>query len=110
MNLALKRHPETNPIEDHRHHQPEPGAERVDWTDPDLARITRLRLLTEPGFPFMDVSYVWGVLKDGSKVLVDVPFDQLPRKGSHREIVLYAEQDGVYAKGLGIFDSISILF
>ena len=101
---------ETNPIEDARHHEPPVGAPTVDWADGDLARITRLRLLTEPGFPALDVSYVWGVLNDGTKVLVQVPFDQLPRKGSHRAIVDYAKQDGVYARGLGIFHAISILF
>lgn len=53
--------------------RPASGAETVAWDDPDLARITRLRLLggyLGPGFYVYDVSYTWGVLKDGTAVNV----------------------------------------
>ena len=38
--------------------------EHVRLGDPRLERIVRLRLLTEPGYPYFDISYVYGVLKD----------------------------------------------
>ena len=101
---------ETNPIGKFRHHSPEEDATSVDWTDSDLSQITRLRLLTEPGFPMYDVSYCWGVLHDGTKVNVQVPFDQLPRKNMRGAIIEAAKQDRVYASGLGVFDALSILW
>jgi hypothetical protein len=39
-------------------------------------------------------------------VMVSVPFKRLPRYGLRRMIIKYAQEDGVYAKGLGIFDAI----
>jgi hypothetical protein len=79
----------------------------VDWTDKRLAKITRLRLLSDPGFPFWDVSYCYGQLRDGTNVHVDLPFSQLPKRDMKAWIIKYAKKDGVYAKGLGIFDNIS---
>lgn len=81
----------------------------VDWTDPRLARVTRLRLLSDPGFPLWDVSYCWGVLRDGTNVEVQLPFDQLPKRGWKKEIVRLAKADNVFAKGLGILDNVSTL-
>jgi len=100
---------ETNPLES-RHHSPGTGAITVDWTDRDLSRITRLRLLTEPGYPLYDVSYCWGVLRDGTKVRVRLPFHRLPRKNMRGAIIEAAKQDRVYARGLGLFDALSILW
>lgn len=81
----------------------------VDWTTKGL-RVTRLRLLSDPGFPAWDVSYCHGIL-DGKHVDVQLPFDQLPKyKGSiTKHIIEYAKKDGVYAKGLGILSCISTL-
>jgi len=81
----------------------------VDWTDKRLAKITRLRLLSDPGYPAWDVSYCYGQLKNGANVKVDLPFRQLPKRGVIGTILKYAKKDGVYAKGLGIFDNISRL-
>lgn len=85
-------------------------AGRVSWNDARLAKITRLRLLTDPGFPAWDVSYCHGVLKDGQTCDVDLPFSQLPKRGMDRAIVAHAKRDSVYAKGLGIFDAMSKLW
>jgi hypothetical protein len=92
----------------------------VSWTDKRLKRITRLRLLSDPGMPMWDVSYCYGVLKDGTEVKVSLPFHQLER--SHRaygkvfkqpsiraQLVTWAKRCGVHAKGLGIFEAISTL-
>lgn len=88
----------------------------VDWTDPDLRRITVLRLLSDPGFPAWDVSYCHGEMKDGRIVEVRLPFDQLQRstRGRRapsiaRQIVGHAIRDGVNAKRLGILDNLSTL-
>ena len=87
--------------------------ETVDWTDKRLNKIIRLRLLSDAGFPAWDISYCHGQLKDGTFVNVELPFPygQLPKgKGKITKAILAAAKvDGVYAKGLGIFDSISCL-
>lgn len=71
--------------------------------------MTRLRLLSDPGHPVWDVSYCHGVNSDGKACEVELPFDQLPKKGMRRAIVWYAKKDGIFAKGLGILDNISTL-
>jgi len=81
----------------------------VDWRDPELARVVRLRLLSDPGYPVWDVSYCHGVLKDGTYVNVDLPFDQLPKRNMNATIVAWAKRDRVFARGLGIFNAISTL-
>jgi hypothetical protein len=80
----------------------------VDWTTDGL-EITRLRLLSDPGFPAWDVSYCHGIL-DGQHVDVQLPFSQLPKygKGGYKA-ALYkeAKATGKFIKGL--FSSISTL-
>lgn len=80
----------------------------VPWTTPGL-RITRLRLLTDRDFPAWDVSYCHGFL-DGDPVRVELPFHQLPKRRTRSAILEHAKRDGVYAKGLGVFDAISQLW
>lgn len=85
----------------------------VDWTAKGLT-ITRLRLLSDPGFPAWDVSYCHGEI-DGHPVDVELPFDQLSkRRGPNgpslaAQIVEFAKADRVNAKRLGILDAISTL-
>lgn len=79
----------------------------VCWTTPGL-RVTRLRLLSDPGFPLWDVSYCHGML-DGKHVDVRLPFDQLPKRGMKVALVKAAQKAGVFAKGIGILDNISTL-
>lgn len=81
----------------------------VDWTDKRLARITRLRLLSDPGYPAWDVSYCHGVLADGTECRVQLPFDQVPKGRVSAFIVDQAKRDGVFAKRLGILSAISTL-
>lgn len=80
----------------------------VTWTDPRLAKILRLRLLGDGGFPMLDVSYITGELKDGRIVNVINPFGQLPKRGYKKAIIAQAKRDKVFAKGLGVFDAISV--
>lgn len=101
---------ETNPLPVGYHDEPVAGG--VDWTDKRLAKIERLRLVSDPGFPFWDVSYCYGRLKTGEKVRVSVPFSgacMLPKNKLQETILTWAKREGVYAKGLGIFNAISTL-
>lgn len=106
MDYGIK---ETNPVtrEYHEERHKNGPLRRVDWTEKGL-RITRLRLLSDPGFPFWDVSYCHGIL-DGEHVDVQLPFDQLPKRAVSKTIVEHAKRDGVYARGIGILDNISTL-
>ena len=104
---------ETNPIDEAGHKlRKEVYANNiiVEWNDPDLVKIERLRFLSDPGFPMWDVSYCYGRLRDGRAVKVDLPFSQLCKNQSiNSQIIEYAKRDRVYAKGLGIFGAISTL-
>ena len=101
---------ETNPLVDPAKYHEEVTyriKRTVYWTEPGL-KITRLRLLGEKGYPAWDVSYVHGEL-DGEPVRVQVPFFQLDKRRWKSEIVEHAKEDGVFAKGLGIFEAVSTL-
>ena len=100
---------ETNGLEDGAAYHAVDRKVNVYWNDPRLKKITRLRLLSDPGFPAWDVSYCHGELKDGTPCTVTLPFDQLRKKKINSDIIDYAKRDKVYAKGLGIFDAISTL-
>lgn len=79
-------------------------SETVQWNDPDLKRILRMRLIgCSREYPFWDVSYCYGEMKDGSRVRVDLPEYRLNRNWKAHLIAL-AKIDRVFAKGLGILD------
>ena len=98
---------ETNPMTPGEHAETLVG--HVHWDSPALARITRLRLLSDPGYPAWDVSYCYGRTHKGEKVIVCLPFSELPKRNMRKAIVAHAKRDGVYAKGLGLFEAISTL-
>lgn len=119
---------ETNPLTPLQRERQQAAGRQVDWTHPGL-KITRLRLLSDPGFPFWDVSYCYGMLGD-EPVRVSLPFSQLRKRITHvrdpfskrlerlakptapslaEQIIAYAKKDKLYAKGLGILDCISTL-
>ena len=84
-------------------------ARTVDWREPHLC-VVRLRLLSDPGLPFWDVSYCHGILCHTKEhVRVELPFSQLNKRGIRGQIVAWAKSEGVYARGLGILDNISTL-
>lgn len=86
-------------------HAQEGGVATVDWEVPGL-EITRLRLLSDPGFPVWDVSYCHGIL-NGRHVNVRLPFSQLPKRGMKAALYKEARETGKFIKGL--FSSISTL-
>ena len=89
---------------DARHAQ-KGGVETVDWATDGL-EITRLRLLSDPGFPFWDVSYCHGVL-NGRHVNVRLPFSDLPKYKMKAALYKEAQATGKFIKGL--FSAISTL-
>ena len=109
----------SRPIEDYAYKDPKyvgtiPTTRTVYWDAPNL-KVTRLRCISDRGFPYWDVSYCHGVVGD-DYVRVTLPFEQIPkpyapeadREGFGRGfIVNMAKRDGVFAKGLGILDCIS---
>lgn len=77
----------------------------VDWNDPDLVKVLRLRLIgCSYEYPFWDVSYCYGELRDGTRVRVNLPEWHLNRNW-RRHLVELAKRDHVYAKGLGLLDA-----
>lgn len=68
-------------------------------------RITRLRLLSDPGFPMWDISYCHGTLPNGTVVPVDIGTHQIPKRHAMRYLVALAIRDGYNAKRLGLLDT-----
>lgn len=98
---------QTSPIEDGY------NFDRDNITLAELAarggRITRVRLLTEswPGGRYADVSYIHGVLGDGTPVrLTDQPGSGplWGAKGVKARMIEWAKESGVFAKSLGLLD------
>ena len=90
------------------YHDERADQEEVCWTDKRLAKVTRLRLLSDPGFPVWDVSYCDGVLHDGSPCRVYLPFTQIPKRGFSKFLVNEGKRAGVFVKGLGMLDQYNI--
>jgi hypothetical protein len=95
---------ETNPINDDIRAIREAIDHTVDLNDPQLVRVTRLRLVSDPGFPMWDLSYCYGELKGGVPVRVRLPWHQFSRRYLKRDLVLMCKEAHVYAKGLGLLD------
>jgi len=95
---------EVNTITEEQKLLQQSAAEVVDLADKRLARITRLRLVTDRDFPMWDLSYCYGTLKDGSAVRVRLPQSQFPKQGLNQSLVQMCKEVNVFGKGLGIFD------
>ena len=80
----------------------------VDLEDPRLVRITRLRLVTDRGFPVWDLSYCYGRLSDGTNVRVNLPQHQFSKRELNRDLLLMCKAAGRYGKALGIFDPLVV--
>lgn len=81
----------------------------VDFADKRLARITRLRLIGERGYPRWDVSYCHGDLEDGTPVRVQLPEYSFPKKGLKGALIKMCREHKVYGMKLGIYEAISTL-
>ena len=101
---------ETNGIEDYSGSRPGSDAETVALHEARLARITRLRLISDPGHPYWDVSYCWGELEDGTPVRVQLPFRNIKRgPGFTRRLVTEFKLAGRHAKNMGVLDNLSLM-
>jgi hypothetical protein len=67
-------------------------------------KVTRLRLLTERGYPYYDISYCHGVLPDGTLVHVQMNELRLSRRSLKGSLIALAKEQGVFAKSLGLLD------
>lgn len=83
--------------------------ETVAFTDKRLARLTRLRLIGERGYPAWDVSYCHGELEDGTPVRVQLPEYSFPKRGLKSALIRMCREHGVYGMKLGIYEAISTL-
>ncbi len=95
---------ETNPITPEIHAIRESIDTTVHLSDPRLAKITRLRLVSDPGFPMWDLSYCYGELEDGRNVRVSLPQHQFKRQNLKGQLIKMCADSGVFGKGLGILD------
>lgn len=77
--------------------------------DPALTKITRLRLLSDVGFPAWELSYCWGELADGTAVNVNLPRDRFSKKALKADLIDMCKEAGRYGKGMGIFDALSTM-
>lgn len=76
----------------------------VMWNHPDLARVLRLRLIgCCREYPFWDVSYCYGEMKDGTRCRVTLPEYRINRQWK-AHLIEMAKRDGVFAKRLGLLD------
>jgi len=98
----------------------EPIDRTVYWTEPYLT-ITRLRLLSDRGFPYWDVSYCHGRI-GSKKVRVRLPFHQIPKYyapeakipglGHYKQFIINMgnkENPPLFVKKTGILDSFAML-
>lgn len=76
-----------------------------------VKELVRLRLLTDPGFPWWDISYCYGRLQTGELVRVDIGVHHIkkPRvdnrvinKVSKAHLIEIAKFNGRYAKAIGL--------
>ncbi|UKD50925.1 hypothetical protein L3Q65_01115 (plasmid) [Amycolatopsis sp. FU40] len=83
----------------------------VPLENPDLVKILRLRLLGESDFPFMDVSYCYGEMRDGTRVRVEIGASQLRKRYTSHLIELAADA-GRDAESMNLLndDVISVLW
>lgn len=97
---------ETNPLalSSHTHETVNYDLGDIPLSDPDLVSINRLRLLTERGYPYYDISYCYGTLKDGTHVRVDLGASRLSRRNLKGELIRLAKEAGRFAKGMGLLD------
>lgn len=103
-------HHETSPLaESGIAHTDYSGAPTLDLEDPRLVKVTRLRLLSDPGYPMWDLSYCYGLDVDGQPVRVSLPVHQFPKRNLSRALVDMAREAGRYGKGMGLLDAVSTL-
>lgn len=90
-------------------------APTLDWTDPRLVRITRIRFLGDSWAGPFDLSYAWGVDAAGTPVRVRIPTYQVrgPGRTILAALVRDARRDRLFLKELcggDINDVLSVMW
>jgi hypothetical protein len=88
-------------------HEDYSNARYVDWTEPGL-KFTRIRLLSDPGFPVWDVSYAYGMV-NGEKVRVSLPFSQIPKGNFRKFLYREAKKNKLFLTPTRFFEALSTL-
>ena len=76
-------------------------------SDARIVRIERLRLLSDFGLNWWDISYCYGRHIDGSLVRVDLGVDRIGKIGrgvNRGDLIKIAKANGRYAKGIGLLE------
>jgi hypothetical protein len=101
---------ETNPLprpDFHKEDRPE-----IYWEDlrrTDRIELERLRFVTDPGFPVLELSYCYLIVNGQKRRLVGChPFYRVPKKGWKRYLVQACKDRGIFIKYL--IDNTSILW
>lgn len=84
------------------------GGPQVEWTDPDLAEVVRVRLVGRDGDPFYELLYSFGLMKDGTACGVILPFECLamPRKGMREHLARVAQEAGLLVNNKEVYLSL----
>lgn len=70
----------------------------------EIKRFTRIRLLTEPWYPYMDLSYAFGELPDGRHCRVRLDSYKLGRKTYRSQIAAEVKAAGRNPNQMGVWD------
>lgn len=78
------------------------------WKNSLLKTIDVLSLQSMTQAGIYEVGYCTGITQSGEHVFVTVPFKFLTKGTIKEEILKFAKDENVFAKGLGIFEAINI--
>lgn len=101
---------ETNPLPGGYHDRDRGVISWFDLKPTDRIELERLRLLTDPGLPFLDISYMHLIVNGKRYRVTNLPFSQLGRKTYKRELVDAARARGLFIRNLTDPGLISILY
>jgi len=86
----------------------------LEWTDPDLAAITRIRFVGDSWAGPMDLSYCHGTTRHGTPCRVRIPtYQVMGGRNIKPQLVADAKAAGVFLKGLcggSIDDVLSVIW
>ena len=80
---------------------------KVYWNNKELEKILTLKLVSSAKDALWQVEYCFGILKNDEAVIVELPFTELKKGNIKGQIVDFARDENVFAKGIDIFNSIS---
>jgi len=100
-----------NPVADGYHQQEREfisWGELVERSGGKGLTVERIRFVTDPGFPALDLSYLHIIWKGKKYFVTGSPFSQIPKKGWKRHLIEELKKEGVFLAKL--FDRASVLW